>query len=116
LTSPFVSGLTAEHRGQIGAPAGSRALTCWKQVVFRLAPFRDRPDIPGLGKGFRISQATAYRYIDEAITDSAVPAPGAEKAREPDLPYLIMDGTIVASDRCAEKAISKNGLSTLTRK
>jgi hypothetical protein len=109
----FVSGLLAEHRGEIGTPAGSRALTCWKQAVFALAWFRDRPDIPRLGKGFGISQATAYRYIDEAITVLAAKAPSLrqalEKARDLGLPYLILDGKIVASDRCAEKAISKKG-------
>jgi hypothetical protein len=109
----FVSGLLAEHRGEIGTPAGSRALTCWKQAVFALAWFRDRPDIPRLGKGFGISQATAYRYIDEAITVLAAKAPALrqalEKARELGLPYLILDGKIVASDRCAEKTISKKG-------
>jgi hypothetical protein len=101
----FVSGLLAEHRGEIGTPAGSRALTCWKQAVFALAWFRDRPDIPRLGKGFGISQAIAYLYIDEAITVLAAKAPSLrqalEKAREPGLPYLILDGKIVASDRRA---------------
>jgi hypothetical protein len=32
-----------------------------------------------------------------------------EKARELGLAYLILDGKIVASDRCAEKTISKRG-------
>lgn len=109
----FVSGLLAGHRREIGTPAGSRALTCWKQAVFALAWFRDRPDIPRLGKGFGISQATAYRYIDEAITVLAAKAPSLrqalEKAGERGLPYLILDGKIVASDRCAEKTISKKG-------
>lgn len=31
------------------------------------------------------------------------------KARDLGLAYLILDGTIVASDRCAEKTISKKG-------
>ena len=38
----------------------------WKQAVFALAWFRDRPDIRRLGAGFGISRATAYRYKDEA--------------------------------------------------
>jgi hypothetical protein len=32
-----------------------------------------------------------------------------EKARELGLAYLMLDGKIVASDRCAEKTISKKG-------
>ena len=57
----FVSRLLAEHRREIGTRNGTRALTCWKQAVFTLAWFRDRPDIRRLGQGFGISQATAYR-------------------------------------------------------
>jgi hypothetical protein len=41
----FVSGPPAEHHREIGTPA----LTCWKQAVFALAWFRDRPDIRRLG-------------------------------------------------------------------
>jgi hypothetical protein len=58
----FVSGLLAAHRRELGTRDGTRALTCWKQAVFTLAWFRDRPDIRRLGQGFGISQATAYRY------------------------------------------------------
>jgi hypothetical protein len=63
----FVSGLLAAHCRELGTRDGTRALTCWKQAVFTLAWFRDRPDIRRLGQGFGISQATAYRYKDEAV-------------------------------------------------
>ena len=109
----FVSGLLAQHRREIGTRRGTRALTCWKQSVFVLAWFRDRPDIRRLGRGFGISQATAYRYLGEAVGVLAVRAPtlreALDKALELGLPYLILDGTLVASDRCAEKTISKKG-------
>ena len=55
----FVSRLLAAHRREIGTRNGTRALTCWKQAVFTLAWFRDRPDIRRLGRGFGMSQATA---------------------------------------------------------
>jgi hypothetical protein len=45
----FVSRLLAEHRREIGTRDGTRALTCWKQAIFALAWFRDRPDIRRLG-------------------------------------------------------------------
>jgi len=109
----YVSEVLAEHRGEVGTRRGTRKLTCWKQAVFVLAWFRDRPDIPRLGRGFGLSQATAYRYIAEAIEVLAARAPSLrqalEKAIELGLPYLILDGTIVAADRCAEKKISKKG-------
>ena len=109
----FVSRLLAEHRREIGTRDGTRALTCWKQAVFALAWFRDRPDIRRLGQGSGISQATAYRYKDEAIEVLAAKAPtlreALDKAVEQGLPYLILDGTLISSDRCAGKKTSKKG-------
>ena len=109
----FVSGLLAERRREIGTRPGTRALTCWKQAVFTLAWFRDRPDIRRLGQGSGISQATAYRYNDEAVEVSAAKAPALrealERAADQGLPYLILDGTLISSDRCADKKTSKKG-------
>jgi DDE superfamily endonuclease len=112
----FVPELLAAHRREIGTRAGTRALTCQKQALFALAWFRDRPDIRRLGAGFRISQATAYRYKDEAVEVLAAKAPtlreALEKAAEQGLPYLILDGTLVSSDRCADKKTSAKGKET----
>ena len=109
----YLARLLQERRREIGTRRGTRALSCWRQAVFALAWFRDRPDIARLGRGFGISQATAYRYLNEAVEGLAARAPtlreALEKARELGLPYLILDGKIVASDRCAEKKISRKG-------
>jgi DDE superfamily endonuclease len=108
----FVARLLAAHRREIGTRRGTRALGCWRQAVFVLAWFRDRPDIARLGKGFGISQATACRYLAEAIGVLAARAPGLrealEKATEQGLPYLILDGKVVAG-RCKEKTTSRKG-------
>jgi hypothetical protein len=102
----YLAELLRAHRGEIGTRRGTRALSCRRQAVFALAWFRDRPDVARLGKGFRISQATAYRYLTEATGVLAARAPdlrqALEKAKEQGLPYLILDGKIVASDRCKE--------------
>ena len=109
----FVSRLLAGHRRELGTRTGTRALTCWKQAVFALAWFRDRPDIRRLGAGFGISQATAYRYKDEAVGVLGAKAPSLrealDRAVEQGLPYLILDGTLIASDRCADKKTSRKG-------
>ena len=109
----FVSELLGERRLEIGTRDGTRALSCWKQAVFALAWFRDRPDIRRLGAGFGISQATAYRYKDEAVDVLATKAPSLgealDKAAEQGLSYLILDGTLVSSDRCAAKKTSRKG-------
>ena len=109
----FVSRLLAARRRELGTRDGTRALSCWKQAVFTLAWFRDRPDLRRLGQGFGISQATAYRYKDEAVEVLAAKAPtlreALDKAAEQGLPYLIMDGTLISSDRCADKKTSRKG-------
>ena len=109
----FVSELLGEHRLEIGTRDGTRALSCWKQAVFALAWFRDRPDIRRLGAGFGISQATAYRYKDEAVEVLAAKAPSLREALEraagQGLPYLILDGTLISSDRCSDKKTSRKG-------
>ncbi len=108
-----VSGLLGKHREEIGTRNGTRALTCWQQAVFILAWFRDKPDIRRLGQGSGISQATAYRYKDEGVEVLAAKAPtlheALEKAAEQGLPYLILDGTLIASDRCSDKKTSRKG-------
>jgi hypothetical protein len=108
-----VSSLLGKHREEIGTRAGTRALTCWQQAKFILAWFRDRPDIRRLGQGFGISQATACRYKDEGVEVLAAEAPSLhealERAAEQGLPYLILDGTLISSDRCADKKPSRKG-------
>ncbi len=109
----FVARLLAAHRREIGTRRGTRALSTWRQAVFALAWFRDRPDVARLGRGFGISQATAYRYLDEAITVLAARAPALretlEQAKDHGLPHLILDGKVVAADRCKEKTVSRKG-------
>jgi hypothetical protein len=109
----FVSRLLAARRRELGTRAGTRALSCWKQAVFALAWFRDRPHIRRLGAGSGISQATAYGYRDEAAEVLAAKAPSLreamDKAVEQGLPYLILDGTLIPTDRCADKKTSRKG-------
>ncbi len=109
----FVANLLAAHRREIGTRRGTRKLACGKQAVFALAWFRDRPDIARLGKGSGISQATACRYLDEAIGVLSAQAPDLREALEravaQGLPYLILDGKVVASDRLHEKTTSRKG-------
>jgi hypothetical protein len=110
---PYLTRLLCERRREIGTRRGSRVLSCWRQAVFALAWFRDRPDIARLGRGFGISQATACRYLAEVITALSAQAPelreALERAVAQGLPYLILDGKAVATDRLHEKTTSKKG-------
>ena len=109
----FVSRLLAARRRQIGTRKGNRRLGCYRQALFALAWFRDKGDIPRLGRGFGLSQSTAYRYLDEVTAVLAARAPGLQEQLERALaagtPYLILDGKIVDADRCREKTVSRKG-------
>jgi hypothetical protein len=78
----FVSRLLARHRKELGTRKGTRSLGCYRQALFGLAWYRDKPDIPRLGAGFGLSQATSYRYVAEVTKVVAAEAPGLEEALE----------------------------------
>ena len=44
------------HRREIGTRKGTRRLGCYTQALFALARFRDKRDIPRLGRGFGLAQ------------------------------------------------------------
>jgi hypothetical protein len=109
----FVSGLLAARRREIGTRKGTRSLGCYRQALFVLAWYRDKADIPRLGAGFGLSQATSHRYVAVGTKVVSAEAPGLEEALERAVaggtPYVILDGKIVASDRCHEKTVSRKG-------
>ena len=108
----FLADLLADHRREIGTRRGTRALTCWKQAVFALAWFRDRPDIPGSATASgspRPPPTGTWTKPSGCWQPRARPARGAGEGTEQGLPYLILDGKVVAADRCKEKTISRKG-------
>ena len=109
----FVSRLLARHRREIGTRKGTRCLGCYRQALFVLAWYRDKTDIPRLGAGFGLSQATSYRYVAEGTTVVSAEAPGLEEALgravAEGTPYVILDGKIVSADRCHVKTVSRKG-------
>jgi hypothetical protein len=109
----FVARLLAAERRRRRAPRGSRALTCFWQAVLGVRWFRDRATPDALARDHRISRATAYRYRDEVIDVLAEQAPdlhqALQRAHQVGLPHVILDGTIIESDRCREPALSAKG-------
>lgn len=104
--------LQAERRRR-GTRARTRALTCFWQAVLGLRWFRDRTDPQRLGRDHRISRATAYRYLDEVIDVLADQAPDLHQAlkhaHKHDMAYVILDGTVITTDRVGEKTTSVHG-------
>jgi hypothetical protein len=106
----FIAKLLSAERRRRGTRKGTRALTCFWQAVLALRWFRDRTDPTALGRDHHISRATAYRYLDEVIAVLADAAPdlhqALQRAKDEGLPHLILDGTLLRSDRCREKTTS----------
>ena len=109
----YVAQLLRAERAVRGTRRGTRALTCWKQAIFVIVWFRDSPNITRLGHGFGIAQATAYRYLSEGITVPAAQAPdlhqALERAREAGPAHLVLDGTLIDTDRTREKKTGRKG-------
>jgi DDE superfamily endonuclease len=109
----FVAKLLLAERRRRGTPRGSRALTCFWQAVLGVRWFRDRTAPDALARDHGISRATAYRYLDEVIIVLAEQAPdlhqALERAKDEGLTHVILDGTVVACDRCKEPARSVKG-------
>jgi hypothetical protein len=101
--------LRAQRRAR-GTRKGSRVLTCWFQALMVLAWFRNQGDIALVGAGFGVSRATAYRYRDEVIDVLAEQAPDLHEAlehvAEQGCSYVVLDGKVFRTDRCAETTTS----------
>jgi DDE superfamily endonuclease len=109
----FVAKLLLAERRRRGTPKGSRALSCFRQAVLGLRWFRDRTAADALARDHGISRATAYRYLDEVILVLAERAPelseALERAKDQGFSHVILDGTVIACDRCKEPAVSVKG-------
>jgi len=72
--------------------------------------FRDRTACDALARDHGISRAVAYRCVEEFITVLADQAPelseALERARGEGFSHVILDGTVIACDRCKEPAVS----------
>lgn len=99
----YLSRLLAAERRTRGTRHGTRTLTTYRQAMFVLTWFRKREDVERLGAGFGISRATAYRYLAEGIAVLASRAPDLhetlEQVKAQGWAYVILDGTIIGSDR-----------------
>jgi hypothetical protein len=104
--------LRAERRAR-GTRKGTRRLTCFKQALLVLAWFRSTTDVEVVGAGFGVSRATAYRYRDEGVAVLAEQAPDLHAAlqdvADQGWSHVVLDGTVVRSDRCAETTTSTRG-------
>jgi len=102
-TLDYAAGVIRRHRKAIGSKG--RALPAGAQALMVLVHLRKGETFAQLGAGFGVSTTTAWRYVNEAVDLLAARAPGlgralrsAERAGHP---YLVLDGTLIATDRVA---------------
>lgn len=111
-TALRLSAWLAEHRRSIGTRRGRRALGCFAQAVLVLRWFRERTHLAALARDAKVAVATAYRYLHEGIAVLAAQAPDLrhvlEQAREAGLPFLLLDGTLIPTDRVAARTEGGN--------
>ncbi len=97
--------LLAERRRR-NTPRNKRKLTPFHQAVVVLRWFRQRANATDLACDNRLGQATVYRYIHEGIAVLADQAPELHEVlahcRAQDLTHVIVDGTLLPTDRVAE--------------
>ncbi len=102
----YLARLLAAHRRARRTRRGTRRLTCYYQALLVLIWFRKADDVTLLGAGFRISRATAYRYLAEGITVLAAHRPDLHQAlhrvAEEGWQFVILDGKLFLSDSCAQ--------------
>ncbi len=94
-----VSWLIYARRRELRSPWSK--LSCFKQALLALAHLRKNETYRQVGAGFGVSEATAWRYVDETIEILASWAPGLHEALtglgEGD--FVIVDGTLIPTDR-----------------
>jgi hypothetical protein len=95
----FVAGLIRTRRREIGSRW--RALPPGRQALLVLVHLRRNETFAGLAVAFGIGVATAHRYVTEVIALLSDLAPDLRQALRiaARKAYVILDGTLVATDR-----------------
>lgn len=108
-----LAGLLRGERRRRGTRRKARALSCWRQALLGLVWFRKNEEMTALAAGFGISRATGYRYRDEVVTVLSAQAPDLHEAlqqvAEQGWSHVVLDGTVIRTDRCAETTVSTKG-------
>ncbi|PLC10759.1 hypothetical protein AUQ48_17055 [Kocuria flava] len=111
-TLDFLATLLHRHRKTHDRRPAQRAGTARTQAKLVLRWYRDSTRVVALGHDHGLSQATAYRYLHEGIDVLAAEAPQLHEtlaqAQTDELPYLTLDGTLIPTDRLAERTEAGN--------
>ncbi|MFI6743691.1 transposase family protein [Nonomuraea sp. NPDC050451] len=102
-TLNYVAGVIRQHRKAIGS--AWRLLNPGQQALLVLVYLRKGETFSELGAGFGVSTATAWRYVEETVALLSARSPklgqALRKAKRDGLHYLVLDGTLIRTDRIA---------------
>ncbi len=108
----FLTGLLHRHRMTHDRRPFQRAGTARTKAKLVLRWYRDGTRLASSARSHGLSQATAYRYLHEGLDVLAAQAPELHEAlataQENGLPYLTLDGTLLPTDRLAERTEAGN--------
>ena len=100
-TLNYVAGVIRRHRKAIGS--AWRLLNPGQQALLVLVYLRKGETFTELGAGFGVSTATAWRYVEETVALLSARSPklgqALRKAKQDGLHYLVLDGTLIHTDR-----------------
>ena len=102
------------HRMRVDIRPWQRAATCWIQAILVLRWLIDDTDVHLLARDARVSQATGYRYLHEAIDVIAAQAPDLTEVlvqgRRAGWAFVALDGTLIESTRSSTKSAAGHDL------
>jgi Helix-turn-helix of DDE superfamily endonuclease len=97
----YVAGLVRRQRKAIGSTW--RLLNPGQQALLVLVYLRKSETFSELAAGFGVSTATAWRYVEETVlllsARSLKLGQALRKAKKSGLHYLVLDGTLIRTDR-----------------
>jgi DDE superfamily endonuclease/Helix-turn-helix of DDE superfamily endonuclease len=97
----YVAGIIRRRRQKIGATW--RLLSPGRQALLVLVHLRKGETFAEAGAGFGVSTSTAWRYVEEVVALLSERSPklaqALRKAKKDGLTHLIMDGTLIHTDR-----------------
>ncbi|MFG1977907.1 transposase family protein [Nonomuraea fuscirosea] len=100
-TLNYVAGVIRRHRKSMRSLW--RRLNPGQQALLVLVYLRKGETFAELGAGFGVSTATAWRYVEETVALLSARSPklmaALRKAQRDGLHYLVLDGTLIHTDR-----------------
>ena len=88
-------------------PLGNAQLAAGGKQLYSSSWLKDGTNITTIARDAKVSPATGYRYIHEALTVVAEKSPtlieALQQVTDKDEPFICLDGTLIHTDRIAQR-------------